>query len=169
MKMRGFSKKYRTYDDEGKGKWVTYEEQLQELWEKFPKEGASCTVILPEKEMTNEDPLVRAAATGILGFQGFALTGGRVQNKSFSGTMRPATKGLVLAEREPYGQIEMKIPWTSITNIIKVQDDFKLKLIDSTSIYIKFDKFLKQFEEYRNNVIDHINSKACGVVEDGWD
>jgi len=164
-----FSKKYEILTDDGKVIYVTYEEKIQDLWKKFPKEGDDCTVILPETEVTTQNPFIRAAATGILGLRGFALTGGRVQNKSFSGTIRPSTKGLILAEHEPYGQIEMKIPWTSIVKVIKVEKDFKLKLIDDTSIYIESGKLLKRFEEYRNMVIGYINSKACGVVEEGWD
>ena len=162
-------KKYLTVYDDGTTAYVTREERVHDLYENFQKRGTSCTVILPEKEVSRQRPLRRAAATGILGFQGFALTEESTQYKRFSGTIRPVAKGLVLAENGSISDKEIRIPWESLVKAIADDNDFSLKLIDGTSIYIKSGTTLKKFEEYRNMIIDYINSKACGAVKDGWD
>ena len=164
-----FSRKYVDSDDDGKTILLSREEKIQSLYDDFLKIGAHCSAILPETEVKRENPLTRAAATGILGLQGFALTEDREEYKVFSGIIRPVTKGLVISGRWSVSEKEIRIPWESLIKATEEGKNFSLKLIDGTSIRIEPEHVMKKFKEYRHMVIDYINSKASGVVEDGWD
>ena len=169
--MGWFNKNEMIRNDDGEAAWVTLEEKIQWLYKKFLKKGDECTVILPEMEMVQEySPIMRSIFASAGGLEGLAFgMGQEKQRKRFSGTIRPATKGLVISGEGSVKDKEVRIPWDTILNAPKEGKNFSIKLIDGTIMRIEFERSSKRYEEYRNMVIDYIDSKACGVVEDGWD
>lgn len=64
----------------------------------------------------------------------------------------------------------IKVPWDSIVNAERTHKGFQLNLVNDDVIVIQAGHGLfKRYEEYKLLVIEYINSKASGVVEEGWD
>ena len=163
-----FSERHYILDENYNSIRVTREEKIDHLYNDFLENGDECTAILPEMEMIESSPIMKAIATKSWGLAGLALTMGQEERqKAFRAIIRPAAKGLVISE-EYVKSKDMRIPWDSIYNASKEQKGFSINLIDNSAIEITGAR-LKKYEEYNERVIDYINSNACGVVEEGWD
>jgi len=151
---------------------VTREEKIQDLFEDFLEIGDECNIIFSEEVMSGKNPLLSAATTAGFGLGGLAYSMPTLEHKKYGGKIKPAEKGLVLTISTSEMRRNIKIPWSSIVSASRTHNGFTLQLIDDDVIAIHAGgppKLLKRYEEYKLLVIDYINSKACGVVEDGWD
>lgn len=135
----------------------------KEKTEQKLRKGYITKIKLPEFETVSQGGASRAAATMVGGLIGFALTSGSITRKrEISTTFRMADNGLVIEQGTVNGT-DLKIPWESIISIDKSITWFSINLTDGSEILS-----LPPWGTELDDVIMILNSKACGVVDDGW-
>jgi len=134
------------------------------------KKGWTSQIKLPEYESVSHGALTKGAATAAFGLVGLAMTmGSSNQQRKISTKIRFADKGIVIEKGMVDGK-ELRIRWKDIVNSKKGNMDNKivLNLVDGSSIqfYVYISLKIEKTGEF---IIDYINSRACGQVDDGWD